>query len=109
MPRPGSGLRLRDLENFRESYVHTLESWVRNLEANHDKVVNLVGEASYRVFRIYMAGATLGFKNGVYTLNQLLLAKPQDGATHLPLTRTDWWRTRLTATGLGVARVKCVR
>ncbi|HEY1192443.1 MAG TPA: cyclopropane-fatty-acyl-phospholipid synthase family protein [Gemmata sp.] len=86
-----AGFEVRDLENFRESYVFTLENWVRRLEANRDAVVELVGEASYRVFRIYMAGATLGFKSGVYSLNQLLLSKPDDGSAQMPLGRLDWY------------------
>jgi cyclopropane-fatty-acyl-phospholipid synthase len=86
-----AGFEVRDLENIRESYTLTLENWVKRLEANHDAVVGLVGEASYRVFRIYMAGATLGFKSGVYSLNQLLLSKPDEGNAHLPLTRADWY------------------
>lgn len=89
-----AGFELRDLENIRESYVYTLENWVRKLEANRDAVVKLVGEASYRVFRLYMAGATLGFKAGVYSLNQLLLSKPDDGSSRLPLTRADWYRDK---------------
>jgi cyclopropane-fatty-acyl-phospholipid synthase len=89
-----TGFELRDQENIRESYVYTLENWVRKLEVNHDVVVKLVGEASYRVFRIYMAGATLGFQSGVYSLNQLLLSKPNEGAAQLPLTRGDWYTPR---------------
>lgn len=89
----GAGFEVRDVENFRESYVHTLEHWVRRLEANRDAVVKLVGEVSYRIFRIYMAGATLGFKSGVYALNQVLLAKPDaDGNCELPLNRLDWYK-----------------
>ncbi len=87
-----AGFEVRDLENIRESYILTLENWVKRLEANHDAVVKIVGEASYRVFRIYMAGATLGFKAGVYSLNQLLLSKPDDGNAQLPLTRADWYK-----------------
>lgn len=86
-----AGFEVRDLENIRESYTLTLENWVKRLEANHDAVVKLVGEASYRVFRIYMAGATLGFKSGVYSLNQLLLSKPDDGSARMPLGRLDWY------------------
>jgi cyclopropane-fatty-acyl-phospholipid synthase len=87
-----AGFEVRDLENIRESYILTLENWVKRLEANHDAVVKIVGEASYRVFRIYMAGATLGFKAGVYSLNQLLLSKPDvDGGSGLPLNRFDWY------------------
>jgi cyclopropane-fatty-acyl-phospholipid synthase len=87
-----AGFEVRDLENFRESYILTLTHWVKRLEANHDAVVALVGEASYRVFRIYMAGAILGFKSGVYSLNQCLLAKPDDGCAHMPLSRADWYQ-----------------
>jgi cyclopropane-fatty-acyl-phospholipid synthase len=87
-----AGFEVRDLENIRESYILTLENWVKRLEANHDAVVKLVGEVSYRVFRIYMAGATLGFKAGVYSLNQLLLSKPDNGSAHLPLGRADWYK-----------------
>jgi cyclopropane-fatty-acyl-phospholipid synthase len=86
-----AGFEVRDLENFRESYVLTLENWVKRLETNREAVVKLVGDVSYRIFRIYMAGATIGFRAGIYTLNQLLLSKPDNGSAHLPLTRTDWY------------------
>jgi cyclopropane-fatty-acyl-phospholipid synthase len=86
-----AGFEVRDMENFRESYILTLEHWVKRLEANHEAVVKLVGEASYRVFRIYMAGATLGFKAGIYSLNQFLLSRPDDGNAELPLSRADWY------------------
>jgi cyclopropane-fatty-acyl-phospholipid synthase len=87
-----AGFEVRDLENIRESYILTLEHWVKRLEDNREAVVKSVGEASYRVFRIYMAGATLGFKAGIYSLNQLLLSKPNDGSADLPLTRRDWYK-----------------
>src|SRR5262245_8285952 len=86
------GFEIRDTENIRESYILTLEHWVRRLEANREAVVKLVGDVTYRTFRIYMAGATLGFKSGVYALNQLLLSKPNDGVSGLPLNRFDWYR-----------------
>ncbi len=85
------GFEVRDLENLREQYVYTLERWVRNLEASYAAVVELVGEVSYRVFRVYMAGATLGFKSGVYALNQFLLSKPDGTDAQMPLTRADWY------------------
>jgi cyclopropane-fatty-acyl-phospholipid synthase len=87
-----AGFEVRDVENLREHYVLTLENWVRKLEANREAVLKLVGEVTYRIFRIYMAGATLGFKYGTYGLNQVLVSKPVDGATGMPLTRADWYR-----------------
>jgi len=86
-----AGFEIRDVENLREHYVYTLQNWVRKLERNRAEVLKLVGEVTYRIFRIYMAGATLGFKYGTYALNQVLVSKPADGSAQLPLTRADWY------------------
>jgi cyclopropane-fatty-acyl-phospholipid synthase len=88
----GVGFDVRDVENLREHYVLTLQNWVRKLEANCDKAVAMVGEVSYRIFRIYMATGTMAFASGVYALNQCLLAKPDNGCTGMPLTRAEWYR-----------------
>ena len=88
-----AGFELRDMENLRENYVHTLEAWVKKLEKNKDEVVKLVGDVTYRIFRIYMAGATLGFKYGNYGLNQVLCVKSDDGLSGLPLSRADWYQS----------------
>jgi cyclopropane-fatty-acyl-phospholipid synthase len=86
-----AGFEIRDLENLREHYVLTLENWVRRLEANRDEVVRLAGEVRYRIFRLYMSGATLGFRSGVYNLTQSLLVKPDGHRSGVPLTRADWY------------------
>ena len=86
-----AGFEIRDVENLREHYVFTLENWVRKLEANHEPILKLVGEVSYRIFRMYMAGATSAFRSGHYALTQCLLSKGLDGASNLPLMRTDWY------------------
>ncbi len=87
----GVGFEPRDVENLREHYVLTLEHWVRRLEANHARVLEWTDEVGYRVFRLYMAGATLGFRSGVYNLYQCLLSKPNGGRSGLPLTRARWY------------------
>jgi cyclopropane-fatty-acyl-phospholipid synthase len=86
-----AGFEIRDFENLREHYVYTLENWVRRLEANRERIIELAGEVRYRIFRLYMAGATLGFKSGTYHLTQTLFAKPDGGRAGLPLTRADWY------------------
>ena len=85
------GFEIRDVESLREHYVQTLIQWVRRLEAKHTAAVKIVGEVAYRIFRIYLAGATLGFRSGVYNLNQTLFAKPVNGNAGLPLRRADWY------------------
>ncbi len=87
-----AGLEARDAENLREHYTLTLRAWVRGLEANRAEAVRLTDEATYRIYRLYMAGATMGFDAGVYQLNQILFVKPAtDGAAGLPPTRADWY------------------
>ena len=86
-----AGFEVRDVESLREHYALTLGHWIRRLEENREQAIALVGETTYRVFRLYMAGAQNGMRVGVYNLHQALLAKPDRGDSRLPLTRTDWY------------------
>ncbi len=88
-----AGLEVRDVENLREHYVLTLHHWVERLERAHSQAAALVGEHTYRVWRLYMAATTLGFLSGRLTLIQTLLAKPRaDGSAAVPLSRADLYR-----------------
>ena len=84
-----AGFEIRDVENLREHYVRTLQSWVRKLESNRERVIELAGEVRYRIFHLYMSGATLGFKTGIYNLTQSLFAKLDQGCAEVPATRAD--------------------
>ncbi|WP_026370013.1 class I SAM-dependent methyltransferase [Kallotenue papyrolyticum] len=85
-----AGFEARDLENLREHYVLTLRHWVRRLEQHHDTAARLVGETTYRIWRLYMAGSAHAFQSGRIAVTQLLLSRPDaTGRTHLPLTRAD--------------------
>jgi len=89
-----TGLEVRDVENLREHYVRTLHHWVNRLERAHTEAAALVGEHTYRVWRLYMAATTLGFLSGRLTLIQTLLAKPlPDGSVSVPLSRADLYRS----------------
>ena len=89
-----TGLEARDVENLREHYVRTLRLWVERLERAHDEAAALVGEPTYRVWRLYMAATTLGFLSGRLTLIQTLLAKPlPDRTVAMPLSRADLYRS----------------
>ena len=81
-----------DVENLREHYRQTLRHWVARLEAHGEKARLIVGEATYRVWRLTMAGSAHGFRTGQLAVYQALLAKPDPaGDVHLPLTRGDWY------------------
>ena len=88
-----AGLEARDVENLREHYALTLRAWVANLEKAHVQAASMVGEHTYRVWRLYMAATTLGFASGRLTLIQTLLAKSHpDGSVALPPSRDDIYR-----------------
>ena len=84
----------RDVESLREHYAMTLRHWVRRLEARQDEAKKEVGEKTYRVWRLYMAGCAHWFAaahGGVY---QTLLVKRRNGRSGFPLLRNDWYEPR---------------
>ena len=85
-----SGFELRDVESLREHYVLTLRHWTRRLESREREAIELVGEPTYRVWRLYMSASAYGFRTGRIGIIQSLLAKPhRDGRVELPRTRAD--------------------
>ena len=86
-----NGFEVRDVESLREHYVLTLRHWVRRLEARREEACRAAGEMPYRLWRLYMAGAAHKFRMGRNYVYQVLLAKPDRGASGLPLTRADWY------------------
>jgi cyclopropane-fatty-acyl-phospholipid synthase len=87
-----TGFEVRDVENLREHYFLTLVQWLRRLEANQARAMELVGDIKYRTWRLYLAGSAHYFRTGKLDLYQTLLVKPTGGTTGLPLTREDWYR-----------------
>jgi cyclopropane-fatty-acyl-phospholipid synthase len=86
----GEGFELRDVESLREHYVETLRRWVRRLESRAGEARRLVGETTYRVWRLYMAASAHGFRVARIGVIQSLLAKPdRHGDVRLPRNRAD--------------------
>ena len=85
------GLEVRDVENLREHYELTLRRWVDGLRQNADTVLRHVPEVAYRVWLLYMAGSAAAFRRGDIGVYQVLLSRPDRGASYLPLTREDWY------------------
>jgi len=87
-----AGFEIRDVENLREHYALTLRHWLGKLETHHAEALSFVDEATYRVWRLYLAGSVHGFRRGHIAVYQTLLAKlDSSGQTKLPLTREDWY------------------
>ena len=86
----GAGFETRDVESLREHYAETLRHWVRRLEQRSTEARALVGEGTFRVWRLYMAASAHAFRTARIGVVQLLLARPTaDGACCHPRTRAD--------------------
>lgn len=91
-----AGLETRDVENLREHYALTLRQWVRRLEAHRMEAIDLVGEQTYRVWRVYMAGSAHAFSIGRIQVIQALYSKQRaDGSSGVPLSRADIYDERI--------------
>lgn len=78
-----------DVEGLRPHYALTLREWVRRLEANREEALQHVSEATYRVWRVYMAACALHFEQGDVGIYQILASKREVGSRPVPLTRGD--------------------
>jgi len=83
------GLEVRHSENLREHYAMTLRDWCANLDATWDEAVGEVGEATARVWALYLAGSRLAFEADRIELHQVLATKTTGGVSGMAL-RPDW-------------------
>ena len=70
-----AGLEVRHEENLREHYALTLKAWCENLVTNWDACVGEAGEATARLWGLYMAASRLGFERNEIQLHQVLASK----------------------------------
>ncbi len=75
-----AGFEIIDVEGLRRHYALTLRHWVEALEKYREQAVAMVGEATYRIWRLYMAGCAYYFEEGSTNVYQVLA-----GSAHQPL------------------------
>lgn len=80
-----AGLEPVDVENLRRHYALTLSRWAERFEEAGERVQEIAGEKTYRIWRMYLAGCAYGFAHDWMALHQILAVKA--GADVLPLTR----------------------
>jgi cyclopropane-fatty-acyl-phospholipid synthase len=90
-----NGFEVRHEENLREHYARTCAAWAANLDAHWDASVAEVGEATARVWRLYLAASRLGFVQRRIELHQVLAVKTDDGDSGMPLERLTFEPTRV--------------
>lgn len=87
-----SGFEILDVEGLRPHYAMTLRHWVQRLESRREEALRHVGEATYRVWRLYMTACALAFEEGGTGVYQIVAAKRASGQCPVPLTRRDLYR-----------------
>jgi cyclopropane-fatty-acyl-phospholipid synthase len=71
-----AGLEVREVHAMREHYVPTILAWLATLEQRWADVIELVGEPTGRVWRLYLAGAALAFAERRMGVDQILAVRP---------------------------------
>jgi cyclopropane-fatty-acyl-phospholipid synthase len=74
------GLEVRDVHGMREHYVRTVAGWLENFELHLPELTALVGDEVVRVWRLYLVGGSLAFRDGRMGVDQILCVRP--GARH---------------------------
>lgn len=82
-----------DVDNLRLHYARTCRQWYERLEENAERVRKLVGERTYRIYRIWLVCSSAAFYKGSLGLYQVLLQK-QELVRRFdpPATREDIYR-----------------
>lgn len=84
-----AGLEPLDVESLRRHYARTLNLWAHNYEQHSDTIRTMVGETTFRVWRIYLAGCAHAFEQNWVSLHQVLACKAGAGEH---LNPTPWSR-----------------
>lgn len=71
-----AGFEILGVEAMREHYVRTIDAWHDRFDANWDQAVEMMGEEVARVWRLYLVGAMMTFRDGRMGVDQILSQKP---------------------------------
>ncbi|HMH50212.1 MAG TPA: cyclopropane-fatty-acyl-phospholipid synthase family protein [Candidatus Acidoferrum sp.] len=76
-----AGWEIVDVDGLRLHYARTCRHWVERLCARADEARALVGERTYRTWRLYLTCSAVAFENGSLGLYQVLTRKHRDPLT----------------------------
>jgi len=83
-----AGFEVLDVESLRRHYAMTLRHWVKALEQNREAAIAESSDATYRLWRLYMAGSAYFFDQGSINVYQLLVGHVHQSLA-IPLRRDD--------------------
>ncbi|MBY8886729.1 cyclopropane-fatty-acyl-phospholipid synthase family protein [Streptomyces sp. PTM05] len=88
----GAGLEVCAVESLREDYARTIAAWHRTLEDRWEAFTAMVGDATARVWRLYLVGGGLAFAERRMGVDQILAVRPSpDGTAALPASPAGWY------------------
>lgn len=83
-----AGFEVVDVESLRRHYALTLRHWVKALESNKNRAIEMTSAETYRLWQLYMAGCAYYFDEGSINVYQIL-AGHQLAHIPTPLRRED--------------------
>lgn len=83
-----AGFEIIDTEGLRRHYAMTLRYWIKALEAHREQALTMVDEATWRIWRLYMAGSAYYFNEGSINVYQVLAGHVYQSLP-TPLRRDD--------------------
>jgi cyclopropane-fatty-acyl-phospholipid synthase len=83
----GSGMDIRKIGGFSGQYARTVDDWRMRLERRHEQAARLVGEVTYRVWRLSLAKAAYLFRAGRLGVYQTRCVKASKRSQLRPLRR----------------------
>ena len=66
------GFTVLDIENLRPHYAKTCAAWLSNFESVAEQVTERFDETFTRMWRLYLAGSSAGFRSGTLQLYQVI-------------------------------------
>ncbi|WP_416071541.1 class I SAM-dependent methyltransferase [Streptomyces sp. ME02-8801-2C] len=80
-----AGFEIRDVQSLREHYVRTIDAWSEQLETAWEEIVHRFGVRRARIWRLYLAGASLAFEGNRMSVHQILAVRTRsDGGSGFP-------------------------
>lgn len=71
-----AGLEVTDVQEMAEHYVRTVDVWYDTFEKNWARAVDLVGDEVARVWRLYLVGGRMAFRDGRMGVEQITATRP---------------------------------
>jgi cyclopropane-fatty-acyl-phospholipid synthase len=71
-----AGFELKQFIDDRQDYIRTIDGWIRNFESREDMIIAMFDQQTYRLWKLWLHGAKIGFEMGTMGLFRIRLQRP---------------------------------